>query len=204
MAVGGTASNEMIMLGDSASGAPTGNEELVVNPTGAPLGVVPNDAIPEGMKTAAAGKPDANELLQLIGQLIASMDFGGGEEVVAEEGVIPAAAEGGVFSNVAYGSDAIAGMPSLQKLAGNMNTSAFGGNMLDYSVPGSSFAIPQANRANIRTLNSYRPSEMATLQGVVETPRAIGGLGLDFGDYLTDAYRAAPTGATFGTTRYGG
>ena len=117
---------------------------------------------------------------------------------------MPMAADGGVFSNTIYSGQDFANAPSIQKLAGNLGT-GFGATGLDYSIPGAGGAgIPQANRANITTLSRMLPSELGFTQGVVETPREMGGLGLDWGDYLAGAKRSAPTGGNFsGATVYG-
>ena len=45
MAKGGMTTAGLFKVGDSKSGAPTGYEEMIINPTGAPIGVVPNEMI---------------------------------------------------------------------------------------------------------------------------------------------------------------
>ena len=111
-------------------------------------------------------------------------------------------AEGG-FSNTVYDPEDFANAPTIQKLTGALGT-GFGGDALDYSIPGTQTSLPAANRANITTLSRLLPSELGFAQGVVETPREMGGLGLDWQDYIAGARRAAPTGASFsGATVYG-
>ena len=46
MATGGYTTAGRFVVGDSPSGAPTGNEEMIVNPTGAPVMVIPNRKMP--------------------------------------------------------------------------------------------------------------------------------------------------------------
>ena len=55
MAKGGYTRESHFIVGDQRSGVPTGNEELVVNPTNAPIQVVPNKAL-GGMSRFANGK----------------------------------------------------------------------------------------------------------------------------------------------------
>lgn len=43
LAHGGMINDRRFIVGDAPSGKPTGNEEMIINPTGAPLAVVPND-----------------------------------------------------------------------------------------------------------------------------------------------------------------
>ena len=47
------------------------------------------------------------------------------------------------------------------------------------------------------------PSSRALLESIVSTPREMGGLGLDFQDYLESSRRAAPIGRRFGPSAYG-
>lgn len=199
----------IVMTGDSESGAPTGNEELVVNPTGAPIGVVPNEAIPDDLQTAPAGEMDTDEVLRLIAQLIdtALVEKEAQPEAApvpapVPAGAVPRANAGGAFSNTVYSPEEIAGMPVLQKIAGQMDPRQFGSTGLNTTVPGTDFALPQGHRANVRTLMSLRPSEMDTLGSVIETPREMGGLGMHFGDWLHDAAQAAPMGRSFGPSAY--
>ena len=58
MAFGGSTTAPLMMVGDSPSGKPTGNEELVMNPTNAPISVVPNDALSKSSFAARAPAPD--------------------------------------------------------------------------------------------------------------------------------------------------
>ena len=210
MADGGVAMGEPVIVGDPKSGAPTtpniemaapvmegGEMGMAVMPTDRMAQNAGSPAYDEGYRDQMQGMADPQRMKTdkeyLSGVMACEAEKVGG---------VPMAAEGGVFSNTAYSGQDIANMPSIRKLAGSMG-SGFGGNMLDYSIPGSDVSIPSANRANITTLARMLPSELATVSGVVETPRAMGGLGLDFGDYLAGAQRSAPTGARFGAATYG-
>jgi hypothetical protein len=55
---GGMTNAPMFMTGDSPSGAPTGNEEVIVNPTNAPIKVIPNPR--NAMPGMASGQGVAN------------------------------------------------------------------------------------------------------------------------------------------------
>jgi hypothetical protein len=48
-ATGGFTQEGKFITGDSKSGKPTGNEEMIVNPTNAPIMIIPNDQLDEGM-----------------------------------------------------------------------------------------------------------------------------------------------------------
>jgi len=201
---GGNPDGRFIVMGDSENGQPTGNEELLVNPTNAPVAAIPNEAIPPGVVEGgdAAGTPTADEILEMIAGLLQTAGFGGGGGE-ASGAPVQAAAEGGIFGNKVYSPDEIAGLPSLQAIGGNMNLSAFGGNALDMQMPGTSMKIPWGHQANLTTLSRMHGSERDQLRGAIETPREVGGLGLMWGDWLEAAQRAAPTGASFGAASYG-
>ncbi len=230
MADGGMTDDRIVMVGDK-QGQETGAEELVVNPTGAPMAVVPNEALPSGMDTAPAGKPSAEEVLLMIGRLIESL---GVEDEQAPEGVaealeIPAAegggsfgrrkiadevrsrmrgrisryADGGIFGTTLYSPGEIAGQPALQAASKGQRLAPFGGNALDMVLPGTDTSLPMGHQMNIGNYASMLPSEQEQLRGAIETPREMGGLGLMFGDWLTSAVRAAPVGRSFGASGYG-
>lgn len=55
LARGGFVQDSRFIVGDQRSGKPTGHEEMVINPTNAPLAVVPNNAL-GGMSRFAKGK----------------------------------------------------------------------------------------------------------------------------------------------------
>ena len=220
MAAGGIQMGSPVIVGDPKAGAPTTpNVEMaapVMDGGQAGMAVMPVDkmaqsqgspAYDEGYQAQLQGNPDPQRMQQdkeyLAGVMAcqAASQARGGQQ---QSGGMPMAADGGVFSNTVYSPTDIANAPSLQKLAGNLGT-GFGQTGLDYSIPGAGGAgIPQANRANITTLSRMLPSELGFTQGVVETPREMGGLGLDWGDYLAGAKRSAPTGGNFsGATVYG-
>ena len=217
---GGITMGEPVIVGDPKGSAPsTPNVEMaapVMDNGQMGMAVMPADkmeesaespAYQEGYAAQMQGQPDPQrmkadkEYLAGVMACQAASQARGGQQ---QSGGMPMAADGGVFSNTVYSPTDIANAPSLQKLAGNLGT-GFGQTGLDYTIPGAGGAgIPQANRANITTLSRMLPSELGFTQGVVETPREMGGLGLDWTDYLAGAKRSAPTGAAFsGATVYG-
>lgn len=166
------------VVGDSHSGRPTGFEELAI-------------ALP----------PRGGQSRMMIEPLSATNDP---RETQTKIRWLDRMDDGGILSNVGYSGEDIGNSPTVKKITGQMPTRAFGANMLDYSLPGSTATLPQANRLNYATYSRLQPSEQQYLQGIIETPREMGGLGLDFTDYLDTARRAAPTGVTFGgPSRYG-
>ena len=220
MAQGGITMGEPVIVGDPKGSAPsTPNIEMaapVMDNGQMGMAVMPADkmeesaespAYQEGYAAQMQGQPDPQrmkadkEYLAGVMACQAASQARGGQQ---QSGGMPMAADGGVFSNTVYSPTDIANAPSLQKLAGNLGT-GFGQTGLDYTIPGAGGAgLPQANRANLTTLSRMLPSELGFTQGVVETPREMGGLGLDWTDYLAGAKRSAPSGASFsGATVYG-
>lgn len=206
---GGNPDGRMLMLGDDERGR-TGHEELLLNPTNAPVGVVPPEAVSDEMVANAqsGGKPTPEEILMLIGQLIESLDIDGGGTPAPSPGgsMMPpmmAAQDGGIFGTTLYSGEDIARQPALQAIAGNMNLPAFGVSGLNMQMPGSQTTIPMGHQANIQQVSRMLPSEVQQLQGAIETPREMGGLGLVFGDWLQSMMRAAPVGRSFGAAAYG-
>lgn len=168
-AAGGATDGEAIMLGDDESGRETGHEELLLNPTNAPVFVIPNDMLDEIMR-----------------------------------GGVERAATGGAFGSFqAFDQDAIGQLPVVQKLLGNQPAKRFGGTGFDMTLPETDITLPEAHRTNVRTLQDLAPSETALLSSIIESPRFQGGLGLDFGDYLNAAMRAAPRGRNYAPAAYG-
>lgn len=217
MAQGGLQMGSPVIVGDPKASAPQSPNIEMAAPIvegGEPgMAVMPVDkmaagaqggspAFDEGYQAMMDGVPDAQRM-KADKEYLAGVMACQAEKAQAPQGEMPMAASGGVFSNTWYNPQEIANSPSIQKLAGSMPTTGFGGNKLDYTLPGTNTMLPAGNRANITTLSRMLPSELGFLEGVVETPREMGGLGLDFGDYLTSAQRAAPTGARFGASVYG-
>jgi len=205
-----------VITGDSNTSKPNPEMTAPIMDNGQMgVAVMPLDKMAEGSQTPAfqegyaamsQGQPDPQRMKADKDYLAGVMAAQAEAQPAAAEppmGGMPMAANGGVFSNTWYSPTDIANAPSIQKLAGNMNVGAFGGTKLDYSLPGTDVSLPAANRLNITNFSRMRPSEQGFIQGVAETPREMGGAGLDWGDYLTDAARAAPTGARFGAAVYG-
>ena len=61
LARGGLVNDSRFIVGDQRSGKPTGHEEMVINPTNAPLAVVPNQAL-QGMSRFAGPRYDEGTL----------------------------------------------------------------------------------------------------------------------------------------------
>lgn len=160
MAQGGQTYAPLLVVGDNPSGMSGEHEEIVFNPTNAPLIVMPS-------KGRAAG--------------------------------LPHAAQGGMFGGTTYGSDAIAGQPWIQKLLGG--GPLFGGNQLDTTLPGSD--VDLGFGFNLANFADLMPSEQQQARGTFETPRNMGGLGLNFEDVLAASMRQAPVGRRAGATQWG-
>lgn len=114
------------------------------------------------------------------------------------------AAEGAIIDNTLYDPAAMAGQPAIQSIAQGIRLPAFQGTSLNMQLPGTDTTLPMGHKTNVQDLMAMHQSERDTLQGFIETPREMGGLGLMFGDWLEDATRAAPTGRSFGPAGYGG
>jgi len=217
MAQGGIQMGSPVIVGDPKASAPQSPNIEMAAPIvegGEPgMAVMPVDkmaagaqggspAFDEGYQAMQQGAPDPARM-KADKEYLAGVMACQAEKAQAPQGEMPMAADGGVFSNTWYNPQQIADSPSIQKLAGNMPTTGFGANKLDYTLPGTNSALPAGNRANLTTLSRMLPSELGFLEGVVETPREMGGLALDWGDYITSSQRAAPTGARFGASVYG-
>ncbi len=177
------------IVGDSHSGRPTGYEEMAI--------ALP----PKGGQSRVQIEPlsktnDPRETGAKI-QFLDRMDAGGTVATTTGD-----ATQNG---NLTYQPQDYANSPTIQKINGTAPAGgAFGATGLNYTLPGTSTALPQGNRLNFSTYSSLAPSEQQFLQGLVTTPSAMGGLGLDWNDYLAASKQAAPTGVTFGgDARYG-
>lgn len=148
---------------------------------------------------AQSGGGNAGEkgILDAIGAIVRQAFQSGGEQPRR-------AAEGAIFDNTVYDPSQMAGQPAIQSIANGMRLPAFQGNSFDMTLPGTETTIPMGHKANVGDLMNMHQSERDTLQGFIETPREMGGLGLMFGDWLEGATRAAPLGRSFGVAGYGG
>jgi hypothetical protein len=191
-----------VITGDHPLGLP--NEELVSarnNPQGgAPI----VDVTPLG--NAAGGgpavPPQGAPAPALAGGVVLAP-----EEVMRRRfpmlGAVPRAALGGSFSGLGaadnplsfqtLGQQEIGQLPVFQKILGNVPNVAFAGTGLNTTLPGTNVQL--GDQLNLQRFGNLAPSERLLLQGAFETPRASGGLGLDFRDILDRSRRAAPLGA---------
>lgn len=124
-----------------------------------------------------------------------------------ERGRLPAFATGTpdtVFGNFGtFTPQQLVDSPLVRKLTGQQGADLwqqYGGNGT-MTLPGTSTNLP--NTINMATFARMSPSERGMTQGLYETPRAMGGLGLDWADILQASQRAAPLGARFSNAGYG-
>ena len=109
----------------------------------------------------------------------------------------------GGTTNTAYTPQDIANTPVVKQATGQENVSRFGAFAGDTSIPGTDTKLPSGAEFRIDSYADMLPSSRALLESIVSTPREMGGLGLDFGDYLESSRRAAPIGRRFGPAAYG-
>lgn len=110
---------------------------------------------------------------------------------------------GNPFSFETYRPEQVAALPAVQKITGGMGSRAFGGTGLDTGIPGTGTRLPFA--MNLSNFSRLLPSEQQLISSVYETPRELGGLGLDFSDVMETTRRAAPVGSGGSSlTFYGG
>lgn len=96
----------------------------------------------------------------------------------------------------------IAGTPVVRKLQGAMPTNQWQGMGAGATtLPGSGAVLP--GTFNFNDYSMMAPSERLQTQGLYETPRSQGGLGLDWNDIYQASQRAAPIGQRFGLAGYG-
>ena len=124
-----------------------------------------------------------------------------------QRGNLPAFANGTpdtVFGNFGrFTPQQLVDSPLVRKLTGQQDTDLwqhYGGNGT-MTLPGTQQNLP--NTINMATFARMAPSERGMTQGLYETPRSMGGLGLDWGDILQASQRAAPLGARFSNASYG-
>ena len=109
---------------------------------------------------------------------------------------------GNPLSFQTYSPQQIAGLPAFQSLLGNRDQRAFGQTGLNMTLPGTQTALPF--QLNISRLARMLPSEQQLIAGAYETPREMGGLGLDWEDVVQSSVRGAPVGSGFSLlTGYG-
>lgn len=102
---------------------------------------------------------------------------------------------GNPFSFETFSPEQVAQTPAIQQTIGNRPGRAFGGTGIDMSIPGTQTQLPfQLNLQRFAMLN---PSERDLIAGLYDTPRELGGLGVDWRDVAEQTRRAAPTGSGF-------
>lgn len=181
--------------------------ELVANGMqGAGMG----NGLTEAVRYASAGKAGMEMLpSDFMGKLRR-----GGERAlgrVARIGAVPAYAEGtgflmegnrpytpatgaeGALDNTVYDQQAIANLPAIKKLTGQMPSTGAWGTGLDMRIPGTNTQLP----GMFNTVNFMRqaPSERSLIQSVYETPAEMGGLGVDWQDIVEMSRRTTPVGS---------
>lgn len=109
----------------------------------------------------------------------------------------------GGTANTAYSPQDIANLPVVKQATGQERVSRFGGFGGDTTIPGTGTKLPSGAEFRIDQYADMLPSSRALLESIVSTPREMGGLGLDFQDYLESSRRAAPIGRRFGPAAYG-
>lgn len=101
---------------------------------------------------------------------------------------------GSAVSYDRYTPDQISRLPIVGALSGQRQQPSFGQTGLDFSLPGSgaNVGIP-----SYTTLSNLLPSEFDLAGSLYETPRELGGLGVDFRDIISLAQRRTPIGSGF-------
>lgn len=99
----------------------------------------------------------------------------------------------GALDNTVYDQQAIANLPAIKKLTGQMPSKSAWGTGLDMRIPGTDTALP----GMLNTVNFMRqaPSEQALVQSIYETPAEMGGLGVDWSDIVAMSKRTTPIGS---------
>lgn len=196
LAAGGFINDPAAIVGEGATatkkrGAKAlGNTgEILLNPTGAPIGVLSNDesrAMLAKDVTPKKGKrmpKAAKGTMKLRG-------YASGSDVYT--GINP-----NYLEYTTYTPDQLGSQPFIRQLAGQMPTSSFRGFGAKISAPdlGVSDFSPYLN---LQTYNAFDPTAQQMTQGLY------GGLGLNFDDFYKQAVAAAPTSKQYTATRYGG
>lgn len=123
-----------------------------------------------------------------------------------QKGRLPAFAFGTdtVFGNFGtFSPQQLVDSPLVKKLTGGQDVDLwqrYGGNGT-MTLPGTQQNLP--GTINMAAFARMAPSERGMTQALYETPRAMGGLGLDWNDILQASTRAAPLGARFSNAGYG-
>lgn len=117
----------------------------------------------------------------------------------------PAFAGGGTFSvpgfnTQTYSPEQFANMPVLRALRGEVPAPSFQG----YGKPLMFGGKELPWHLNLQQFRDFNPTQQKTVQGVYETPEALGGLGLNWQDVIQNAMNATPFGKTFGPASYRG
>lgn len=194
MALGsGGVGDELIANGMQGAGLGNGLVDSVRYAGAAKAGL---DMLPEGMGPRLRRKGE-----QMLGR-------------VARLGAVPAYAEGtggwlqsgtgvrpyepttspeGALSNTVYDQQAIANLPAIKKLTGQMPSKRAWGSGIDMRIPGTDQALP----GMVNTVDFMRqaPSEQSLIQSVYETPVEMGGLGVDWQDIVAMSRRTTPVGS---------
>ena len=155
----------------------------------------------------AGGQPGGGFLDSMSAQQMPQMAAGG---VVDAERVsiqpMPFTGGGGFSggtANTSYTPQDIAGTPVVRQATGQEQTPRFGAFAGDTTIPGTDTKLPSGAEFRIDQYADMLPSSRALLESIVSTPREMGGLGLDFQDWIESSRRAAPIGRRFGPSAYG-
>lgn len=126
-----------------------------------------------------------------------------------ERGRLPAFANGSYSTDTPFGDfgrftpQQLVDSPLVRKLTGQQDVDLwqhYGGNDT-MTLPGTSTRLP--GTINMADYARMASSERDMTQGLYETPRSMGGLGLHWADILQASTRAAPLGARFSNAAYG-
>lgn len=169
---GGQTSANMVITGDHSSGRE--NPELVVNPTNAPMAVIPIRQMAENA-LRRQGVPAAQD----GGVWNAGEDIGSG-----------------IIRSRTYDPNTLGNMPFIRQLRGE-RTPAWSG--FGASLDNRNLGIQDMpSQFSMRTWNNFRPSQQLMTQDLYER-----GLGVSFDDIYAKSQRAAPTGYTTPVAAYG-
>lgn len=102
-------------------------------------------------------------------------------------------ATGGIEGFQTFNPQQIASAPFMKKLTGQMDPGAWGNFAGNTTLPGTNTQFNPFD-LNLASWTRMAPSEQGMAQGTIETPRRMGGLGLDFADVIANMLRGAPRG----------